>query len=153
MRRTPPLDRQPLLEITESVALANEQDNLQELHKLPGMGFGVALDDFGTGYSSLGYLQRFPIDVLKLDQSFMRDLGVNNADAAVARATLELANSLSIRVMAGGVGNETQLRWLRVENCQLIQGFLLSEPLDASACEQLFLHQTNPAYAVTETLN
>lgn len=107
MRGTTPLDRQPLLEITESVALANEQDNLQELHKLPGMGFGVALDDFGTGYSSLGYLQRFPIDVLKLDQSFMRDLGVNDADAAVARATLELANSLSIQVMAGGVGNET----------------------------------------------
>ena len=130
-----------LLEITESVALANEDRNLDELRKLRGMGIRLALDDFGTGNSSLGYLRRFPIDVLKLDQSFVRDVAISREDAAVARATIQLANSLGIRVVAEGVENEAQLKWLQTQNCELIQGFLLSEPLDADACEQLITSQ------------
>ncbi len=130
-----------LLEITESVALANENSNLEELRKLRGMGIRLALDDFGTGNSSLGYLKRFPIDVLKLDQSFVRDVAISREDAAVARATIQLANSLGIRVVAEGVENEAQLKWLQTQNCELIQGFLLSEPLNADACEQLITSQ------------
>ncbi|MGB9429052.1 MAG: EAL domain-containing protein [Gammaproteobacteria bacterium] len=130
-----------LLEITESVALSNESNNLDELRKLRGMGIQLALDDFGTGNSSLGYLKRFPIDVLKLDQSFVRDVAISREDAAVARATIYLANSLGLRVVAEGVENETQLQWLQAQNCELIQGFLLSEPLDVQACEQLIMNR------------
>ncbi|MGA9852052.1 MAG: EAL domain-containing protein [Gammaproteobacteria bacterium] len=136
-----------LLEITESVALSNEDSNLDQLHKLHGMGIRLALDDFGTGNSSLGYLKRFPIDVLKLDQSFVRDVAISREDAAVARATIKLANSLGIRVVAEGVENEAQLKWLQMESCALIQGFLLSEPLDIHACEQFIVshaRMTNP---------
>ncbi|MDE2197194.1 MAG: EAL domain-containing protein [Gammaproteobacteria bacterium] len=129
-----------LLEITESVALSNDEGNLDELRKLRGLGIRLALDDFGTGNSSLGYLRRFPIDVLKLDQSFVRDVATSHEDAAVARATIQLANSLGIRVVAEGVENEAQLKWLQLESCELIQGYLLSEPLDVRACEQLLLN-------------
>jgi len=136
-----------ILEITESVTLANEESNLNELHKLRGMGISLALDDFGTGNSSLAYLKRFPIDVLKLDQSFVRDVALNREDAAVARATIKLANALGHRVVAEGVENEAQLKWLQMESCPLIQGFLLSEPLDVHACEELITARsraTNP---------
>ncbi|MDE2234287.1 MAG: EAL domain-containing protein [Gammaproteobacteria bacterium] len=126
-----------ILEITESVALSNEASNLEELVKLRSMGISLALDDFGTGNSSLGYLKRFPIDVLKLDRSFVHDVALNHEDAAVARATIKLANSLGHRVVAEGVENADQLEWLQMESCALIQGFLLSEPLDAHSCEKL----------------
>ncbi|HEX4301139.1 MAG TPA: EAL domain-containing protein [Gammaproteobacteria bacterium] len=133
-----------LLEITESVTLGNEENNMAELRKLRGLGIRLALDDFGTGNSSLGYLKRFPIEVLKLDQSFVRDVAHNPQDAAVARATIRLANTLGLHVVAEGVENEAQLAWLRGEDCALIQGYLLSEPLDEQACEQLLnrgIHQ------------
>ncbi|HET7650268.1 MAG TPA: EAL domain-containing protein [Gammaproteobacteria bacterium] len=126
-----------LLEITETVALSNEDNNLEVLRKLRGMGIRIALDDFGTGNSSLGYLKRFPIDVLKLDQSFVRDVVTSVDDAAVARATIRLANALGINVVAEGVENEAQLKWLQDESCSLIQGYLFSEPLNHVECEKL----------------
>jgi EAL domain-containing protein (putative c-di-GMP-specific phosphodiesterase class I) len=126
-----------LLEITETVALSNEDNNLEVLRKLRGMGIRIALDDFGTGNSSLGYLKRFPIDVLKLDQSFVRDVVTSVDDAAVARATIRLANALGINVVAEGVENEAQLKWLQDESCSLIQGYLFSEPLSHVECEKL----------------
>lgn len=128
-----------LLEITESVTLGNEEANVAELRKLRGLGIRLALDDFGTGNSSLGYLKRLPIDVLKLDQSFVRDVAHDPHDAAVARATIKLANTLGLHVVAEGVENEAQLKWLQSESCKLIQGYLLSQPLDVLACEQLLL--------------
>ncbi|HEX5340834.1 MAG TPA: EAL domain-containing protein [Gammaproteobacteria bacterium] len=128
-----------LLEITETVALSNEDNNLEVLRKLRGMGIRIALDDFGTGNSSLGYLKRFPIDVLKLDQSFVRDVATSMDDAAVARATIRLANALGINVVAEGVENEAQLKWLQDESCSLIQGFLFSQPLDHVECEKLLV--------------
>ncbi|HET7921833.1 MAG TPA: EAL domain-containing protein [Gammaproteobacteria bacterium] len=133
-----------LLEITESVALSNEDGNLEVLRKLRGMGIRIALDDFGTGNSSLGYLKRFPIDVLKLDQSFVRDVATSPDDAAVARATIRLANALGLNVVAEGVENEAQLKWLQAESCSTIQGFLFSQPLDHVECEKL-LASTQPA--------
>ncbi|HET7396696.1 MAG TPA: EAL domain-containing protein [Gammaproteobacteria bacterium] len=131
-----------LLEITETVALSNEDNNLDVLRKLRGMGIRIALDDFGTGNSSLGYLKRFPIDVVKLDQSFVRDVAVSMEDAAVARATIRLANALGINVVAEGVENEAQLKWLQDESCSLIQGFLFSQPLDHIECEKLLATPT-----------
>jgi EAL domain-containing protein (putative c-di-GMP-specific phosphodiesterase class I) len=135
-----------LLEITESVTLGNEENNMQELRKLRGLGIRLALDDFGTGNSSLGYLKRFPIEVLKLDQSFVRDVAHNPQDAAVARATIRLANTLGLHVVAEGVENEAQLAWLQGEDCALIQGYLLSEPLDESACEKLLNRGVHAAF-------
>jgi diguanylate cyclase (GGDEF)-like protein len=135
-----------LLEITESVTLGNEDNNMQELHKLRGLGIRLALDDFGTGNSSLGYLKRFPIEVLKLDQSFVRDVAHNPQDAAVARATIRLANTLGLHVVAEGVENEAQLAWLQGEDCALIQGYLLSEPLDEAACEKLLNQGVHAAF-------
>ncbi|MDE2090517.1 MAG: EAL domain-containing protein [Gammaproteobacteria bacterium] len=140
-----------ILEITESLTLANEESNLEELSKLRGMGISLALDDFGTGNSSLAYLKRFPINVLKLDRSFVRDVALNHEDAAVARATIKLANALGHRVVAEGVENAAQLEWLQMESCGLIQGFLLSEPLDVPACERLITAQSrvnNPPVSV-----
>ncbi|MGE5624653.1 MAG: putative bifunctional diguanylate cyclase/phosphodiesterase [Bacillota bacterium] len=132
-----------LLEITESVTLANEEGNMEELRKLRGLGIRLALDDFGTGNSSLGYLKRFPIEVLKLDQSFVRDVAHNPQDAAVARATIRLANTLGLHVVAEGVETEDQLEWLQRESCALIQGYLFSEPLDVDACEHLLRQGTH----------
>lgn len=132
-----------LLEITETVALSNEDNNLEVLRKLRGMGIRIALDDFGTGNSSLGYLKSFPIDIVKLDQSFVRHVATNIDDAAVARATIRLANALGINVVAEGVENEEQLSWLQQESCSLIQGFLFSQPLDHRECEKL-LASTSP---------
>jgi len=142
-----------LLEITESVTLGNEDGNMAELRKLRGLGIRLALDDFGTGNSSLGYLKRFPIEVLKLDQSFVRDVAHNPQDAAVARATIRLANTLGLHVVAEGVENEAQLIWLQGESCALIQGYLLSEPLDEHACEQLLHQGLHAAFASSKSIN
>jgi diguanylate cyclase (GGDEF)-like protein len=143
-----------LLEITESVTLANEDGNMAELRKLRGLGIRLALDDFGTGNSSLRYLKRFPIEVLKLDQSFVRDVAHDPQDAAVARATIRLANTLGLHVVAEGVENEAQLAWLQNESCAFIQGYLLSEPLDQDACEQLLTRGTRAAFiTATRSLN
>ncbi|HEY1991426.1 MAG TPA: EAL domain-containing protein [Gammaproteobacteria bacterium] len=142
-----------LLEITESVTLGNEDGNMAELRKLRGLGIRLALDDFGTGNSSLGYLKRFPIEVLKLDQSFVRDVAHDPQDAAVARATIRLANTLGLHVVAEGVENEAQLAWLQGESCSLIQGYLLSEPLDAPACEQLLHSSRHAAFASNKSIN
>jgi len=142
-----------LLEITESVTLSNEDGNMAELRKLRGLGIRLALDDFGTGNSSLGYLKRFPIEVLKLDQSFVRDVAHDPQDAAVARATIRLANTLGLHVVAEGVENEAQLTWLQGESCALIQGYLLSEPLDEQACEQLLHRGLHAAFASRKSIN
>lgn len=143
-----------LLEITESVTLGNEEGNMAELRKLRGLGIRLALDDFGTGNSSLGYLKRFPIEVLKLDQSFVRDVAHNPHDAAVARATIRLADTLGLQVVAEGVENEAQLKWLQGESCALIQGYLLSQPLEPAACEKLLLqHRSTFATPNPSSLN
>jgi len=98
------------------------------MQALRSMGVRVSLDDFGTGYSSLSYLSRFPIDQIKIDQSFVRCLGDANT-GAVVRAIIGLAASLALQVVAEGVETMEQVRWLRDERCDQVQGFLLAEPL------------------------
>lgn len=136
-----------LLEITETVAMSNPDANLRLLQELKEMGIRLALDDFGTGNSSLGYLKRFPIDVVKLDQSFVRDVAVNPQDAAVARATIGLAGSLGINVVAEGVETEAQLKWLHAERCRSIQGYFFSRPLPAEEYEALIDSRPKPRMA------
>lgn len=123
-----------MFEITESVALTNAHSNLALLRKLRAMGCGLALDDFGTGNSSLTYLKRFPINCIKLDKTFIDNVSVNREDAAIARATIQLANSLELMVIAEGVESREQAEWLQSENCFLMQGYLFSPALRAHDC-------------------
>ncbi|HEX6930429.1 MAG TPA: EAL domain-containing protein [Gammaproteobacteria bacterium] len=123
-----------MFEITESVALTNAHANLTLLRKLRAMGCRLALDDFGTGNSSLTYLKRFPINCVKLDKSFIDNVSINREDAAIARATIQLANALELMVIAEGVESREQAEWLQAENCFLMQGYLFSPPLRAHEC-------------------
>lgn len=123
-----------MFEITESVALTNAHANLALLRKLRAMGCRLALDDFGTGNSSLTYLKRFPINCVKLDKTFIDNVAVNREDAAIARATIQLANALELMVVAEGVESREQAEWLQSENCFLMQGYLFSPPLRAHEC-------------------
>ena len=106
-----------------------EADTL--LRELKALGVTIAIDDFGTGYSSLAYLKRFPIDTLKIDISFIRDLTTSEDGAAIAVAIINMARTLRMRVIAEGVETQPQLDWLRQHACDEIQGFLYSRPLPA----------------------
>ena len=123
-----------LLEITESLAVGEGVETLNLLQDLKKQGCRLALDDFGTGSSSLSYLKRFPVDIIKIDRSFVSDLQGDAHDAAIARATIGLARSLGLDVIAEGVETQLQLDWLLDEGCTIVQGFLFSEPLPASEC-------------------
>ena len=117
------------LEITESVAMQSAENTLRALKELKALGVRIAIDDFGTGYSSLAYLKRFPIDTLKIDQSFVRDIGGGAQDSAIAAAVIAMARGLGVRVVAEGVEREEQLAFLRRQRCDYFQGFLFSRPL------------------------
>jgi diguanylate cyclase (GGDEF)-like protein len=119
------------LEITESVAMQSAETTLRTLRELKALGVRVSIDDFGTGYSSLAYLKRFPIDTLKIDQSFVSDIGTDADDSAIASAVIAMAHGLGLRVVAEGVEREEQLDFLRRQRCDHYQGFLFSRPLAA----------------------
>jgi diguanylate cyclase (GGDEF)-like protein/PAS domain S-box-containing protein len=119
------------LEITESTAMQNAELSLAILNRLKEMGIRISIDDFGTGYSSLSYLKRFPIDTVKIDQHFVRDLTPDASDSAIISAVISMARALNLRVIAEGVETEEQLAFLRREQCAEIQGFLYSKPLTA----------------------
>lgn len=117
------------LEITESMLIGDTQRIEFQLNQLKKMGISIALDDFGTGYSSLSYLKNFPIDILKIDQSFVRDITFNAKDARMARAIIDMGHSLGQKIVAEGVENEEQLAFLLDRDCDLIQGYYLSPPV------------------------
>ncbi len=119
------------LEITEGALIEREHDALQTLHKLRDLGVRVAIDDFGTGYSSLAYLKRFPLDVLKIDRSFIADIPHDPDDMAISAAIVALGSSLGVKVLAEGVETQAQLDFLRDKGCDLYQGYLKSPPLPA----------------------
>jgi diguanylate cyclase (GGDEF)-like protein len=119
------------LEITESVAMQSAESTLRTLTELKGLGVRISIDDFGTGYSSLAYLKRFPIDTLKIDQSFVSDIGTDADDSAIASAVIAMAHGLGLRVVAEGVEREEQLEFLRRQRCDHYQGYLFSRPLGA----------------------
>ena len=120
------------IEITESSLMSKRAEADQVLRELKALGVSIAIDDFGTGYSSLAYLRRFPIDTLKIDISFIRELPLSEDGAAIATAIIEMARSLKMTVVAEGVETQPQLDWLRAHACDEIQGFLYSRPVDAA---------------------
>jgi EAL domain-containing protein (putative c-di-GMP-specific phosphodiesterase class I) len=111
------------------VLIKDSEQTLQTLLQLKALGVRIAMDDFGTGYSSLGYLQRFPFDKIKIDQSFIRALGSDADSLAIVRAVIGLGRSLRMPVVAEGVETEEQLALLRREQCDGIQGYLIGEPM------------------------
>ena len=119
------------LEITENFLLDNIQSAVITLNRLHDLNVQLAMDDFGTGYSSLSYLKRFPLNSLKIDQSFVRDISTDPDDAAIAEAIIALAKTLRLRVMAEGVETEEQLYFLRSRGCDQAQGFLINEAIPA----------------------
>lgn len=141
-----------VFEITESVALSNAHSNLTLLRKLRSMGFQLALDDFGTGNSSLTYLKRFPINMVKLDKTFIDNVTMNREDAAICRATINLANALELQVIAEGVESRAQADWLQEQGCFVMQGYLFSPPLRAHECAARLALQ-NPADVSGRTRN
>jgi diguanylate cyclase (GGDEF)-like protein/PAS domain S-box-containing protein len=122
------------LEITETSAMQNAESTVETLYELKALGVRVAIDDFGVGHSSLGYLKRLPIDSLKIDHSFVRDITTDPDDAAIATAVIALAHTLKLTVVAEGVETTEQLAFLRDRRCDRMQGYLLSPPLPADAC-------------------
>jgi diguanylate cyclase (GGDEF)-like protein len=122
------------LEITESVAMKNPEASLKVLKELRRLGVGIAIDDFGTGYSSLSYLQGLPVTTLKIDQSFVRQLGQSTKSTAIASAVMLLAHSLDVRVVAEGVETEAQRTALKRQRCELMQGFLFSPAIPPDEC-------------------
>jgi diguanylate cyclase (GGDEF)-like protein len=121
------------LELTESLLVENVDYAMDVLHKLKALGASISIDDFGTGYSSLGYLKRFPIDTLKIDRSFVRDIASSAKDAAIVDAICALARSLDIGLVAEGVEHLWQAEYVAARHCTEVQGYLFSRPLPPEA--------------------
>lgn len=117
------------LEITESLVMSHGEGAVAVLQKLKSSGVRIAIDDFGTGYSSLAYLKRFPIDTIKVDRSFIRDIPSDSGDKQITRAIIAMAHSLGLRVVAEGVETAGQLKFLRSQRCDTVQGYYLHRPL------------------------
>ncbi|WP_300633569.1 EAL domain-containing response regulator [Pseudomonas sp.] len=127
------------VELTEGSLMENTEHTIAALQRLRAMGVKIAIDDFGTGYSSLAYLRRFPIDTLKIDIAFIREVTTNPQDAAITRTIIELAHSLKLRVVAEGVETQAQLAFLKEAGCDQIQGYLFSRPLPVETLERLLM--------------
>ncbi len=124
--------RRVVLEITESVIIESAGQALATLAEIAALGVRLAIDDFGTGYSGLAYLKRFPIDMVKIDQSFVRDLTVDPDDAAIVTAIIAMSRSLQLSVVAEGVESPAQLEMLQRMGCESAQGYHLAHPMPAS---------------------
>jgi EAL domain-containing protein (putative c-di-GMP-specific phosphodiesterase class I) len=131
------------LEITESVAIQDAERTLETLTAFKDIGVRLSIDDFGTGYSSLSYLKRYPVDRLKIDQSFVRNVASDPSDAAIIRAVIALARNLGLSVIAEGVETESQRVLLSRYGCKEMQGYLVSRPCPAPDLEPFIASHKN----------
>jgi EAL domain-containing protein (putative c-di-GMP-specific phosphodiesterase class I) len=140
------------LELTETTLMRNAEETARRLAAVKALGVRVAIDDFGTGYSSLAHLQRFPVDALKIDGSFISGLNDNQEGETLLHALVQLGKALSIETLAEGIEHQQELSLLQDEQCDSGQGFLYARPLDADATEA-FLRDaaSNPASAPAQT--
>jgi EAL domain-containing protein (putative c-di-GMP-specific phosphodiesterase class I) len=125
------------LEITESMVMNDVKEALILLEKLKSLGLRLSMDDFGTGYSSLSYLHRFPMDTLKIDQSFVRQMEESTEDAEIVKTIVLLGHNLSMDIVAEGIETETQMQTLRSLNCEYGQGYFFSKPLPSDSATLL----------------
>lgn len=128
------------IEVTENVLLSDRIDSAEILNGLRGMGISLSMDDFGTGYSSLSYLRHYHFDTLKIDRSFVRDITTDPDDRELVVATISMARSLGLKVIAEGVATVQQLDILQGEQCDFAQGYYFSKPISASSLERLFIN-------------
>ncbi len=126
------------LELTESAVLDNVEEVVQRMQQIKALGVSFSMDDFGTGYSSLSYLKRLPLDQIKIDQSFVRDLAIDTNDAAIVRAILAMSHTLGLNVIAEGVETQAQLEFLRANGCMAFQGYLFGKPMPIAEWEQRY---------------
>jgi diguanylate cyclase (GGDEF)-like protein/PAS domain S-box-containing protein len=145
------------LELTESVLMKRVDSTVAILKTLRDKGVLVAVDDFGTGYSSLSYLRKFPIDILKIDQSFVRQTGAGGEDAAIVTAVISMARSLKLRVVAEGVETKAELKFLQAQQCDDAQGFYFSKPVPAGEFVRLLMRgaskEAPPRLAASPAVN
>ena len=120
------------IEVTEGVMMKNIAVTLDTMHKLKAIGCKLSIDDFGTGYSSLGYISRFPLDKLKIDQSFVRAMLTSQINMAIVDTIIRLANNLNLRVIAEGVETEGELAALAARHCDEVQGYYFARPMPAA---------------------
>lgn len=128
------------LEITEGIVIHSINDTVEKMRELRAMGVRFAIDDFGTGYSSLSYLKRLPVDLLKIDQSFIRDCTHGGSDAEIVRAIISMARNLHLELIAEGVETAEQLAFLQEEGCHACQGYYFSPPV----AEAVFIDMLAP---------
>jgi predicted signal transduction protein with EAL and GGDEF domain len=131
------------LEITENVAMRNLSSAISTLEKLKGKGMSIAMDDFGTGYSSLGYLRKLPVDTVKIDRSFVREIPDSKDDALIAQTIVAMAHSLNLSLVVEGIENIRQLQFFRQQGCRLVQGYLFSKPVPAAELLELLHTQAS----------
>jgi EAL domain-containing protein (putative c-di-GMP-specific phosphodiesterase class I) len=120
------------LELTENILMQNTDAVIEDLRRLRRLGVSLSIDDFGTGYSSLAYVKNFPVDRLKIDQCFIRNVDTDPNDAAIVRAVISLGHSLGISVLAEGVETADKVAYLRAEGCDEVQGYYFSRPVPAA---------------------
>jgi EAL domain-containing protein (putative c-di-GMP-specific phosphodiesterase class I) len=127
------------LELTENMVMHDGEQMIETLRDIKRLGVHIAVDDFGTGYSSLSYLKRFPVDRLKIDRSFVRDIATDTDDAAIVRTIIALGHNLGLKVLAEGVETEAQLAFLKSNDCDEMQGYHFSKPVSAWRMRKLLV--------------
>jgi len=147
LARTGARARRLKLELTESLLVTHVEDVIEKMGVLKTHGVGFSLDDFGTGYSSLSYLKRLPLDQLKIDQGFVRDILIDPNDTAISRTIVALAESLGLQAIAEGVETQAQRDLLASQGCHAYQGYLFSRPLPIDQFEAVLAVLAAPDYA------
>jgi len=130
------------LEITESMTMEVNYA-IRKLTELRLLGVRISIDDFGTGYSSLNYLKKYPVNYLKIDKSFVRDIMLDKSDANIVSTIISMAHNLGLKVIAEGVEDKHQLRFLQLRNCDFVQGYFFSRPISAEFFEKEFYNLQN----------